>query len=112
MVRDQRASQDRTHCAGRKPNRIECAKTAANAAEAALHSDRPYLLIAGIAYESFKYGYLPAPPPITKATVTFINAGKSPAEVIEVIATSAKFDFFPDAVEPTWDALILDQPRE
>lgn len=88
------------------------ATLSANAAEAALHSDRPYLLANIEGIESFKYGLLEERPPITRVDVRFVNAGSSPAELIEVIATSWKFDCWQDASDPTWKILISGQQIE
>jgi hypothetical protein len=62
--------------------------------------------------EAFKHVLLSVQEPISLARITLRNAGNSPAELIEIIATSWKFDCFPFGPDPEWKTLIHDLPRD
>jgi len=84
----------------------KASQSATEVARLALHTDRPYLLVTSVTAEAFKHVLLGRQEPISRAKVTFQNVGTSPAELIEIVATSWKFGCFPDSDEPKWDKLL------
>jgi hypothetical protein len=82
-------------------------KDSAEYARLALHVNRPYLIVKSIRPNLARF----IEQPISSAEVILQNAGSSPAELLEIIATSWKFDCMADASEPKWDGLTLDAPR-
>lgn len=81
------------------------AQKSAEAAKAALHANRPYVLMTEMAPASWKDQAFDRQPPIRRVNITFQNVGSSPAEIIDVFATSKKFEWLRDPSEPAWDKL-------
>jgi hypothetical protein len=114
---DQVANLEKTLIETKKA--ADAAKYSAEVARFALHSNRPYLLVMNVTpktgqkYAASKYPVLGIEEPISSAIINVQNVGGSPAEIIEIVATSWKYECLQDTSEPAWDdKLTLDTPRD